>query len=260
MPALPNALPLVVTFRGSDLEGIAGANAHYTISGRFLRLASQMVAGLADEVIMVSETLARYLPRHDYHVIPSGIDLDLFQPMPMREARIALGLSDARLILFAANPQNPVKRFWLAQAAIERIGAKDRIELITTNDISHEQMPLYMNACDVLLLTSRHEGSPNVVKEALACDLPVVSTDVGDVRMRLSGIAGCAIVGDSPDEIAAALDTVLRQNQRIDGRRTVAALDERLLTDQITNVYHQALLRKGGWPRLRSALGLWQGQ
>jgi teichuronic acid biosynthesis glycosyltransferase TuaC len=245
LPALLNSLPLVVTFRGSDLEGIAGSGGRYTFAGLFLRLASQIVAHTADEIITVSERLARYLPRRPFHVIPSGIDLDLFQLLPAQEARVRLGLPENRyLVLFAANPQDPVKRHWLAQAALERIQGEDNIEMVVTKGVPHDMMPLYMNACDVLLLTSLHEGSPNVVKEALACDLPIVSTDVGDVRMRVGGIDGCAIVSDSPDEIAAALSIVLRRNKRVDSRRTVTALDERVLTEQIIKVYQKALTKK----------------
>ncbi len=105
-------------------------------------------------------------------------------------------------------------------------------------------MPLYMNACDILLLTSLHEGSPNVVKEALACNLPIISTDVGDVRMRIGGVEGCVVTRDSPDDIAAALQMVLSRNKRVDGRRTVAALHEQLLTEKIVQVYRKALARR----------------
>lgn len=245
LPALPSAVPLVVTFRGSDLEGIVGSGGQYSRLSLILRLASQMVARVADEVIVVSERLARYLPRRSYHVIPSGIDLNLFKPMSMWEARKQLGLPErSRLVLFAADPQNTVKRFWLAQAGLERIHAEQPIEMIVTKGISHTEMPLYMNACDALLLTSLHEGSPNVVKEALACNLPIVSTDVGDVRMRIAGIEGCAIAGDSHDAIAEALQMVLSRNNRVEGYSAVAALDEQVLTDKIVGVYQQALSKK----------------
>jgi teichuronic acid biosynthesis glycosyltransferase TuaC len=240
--ALPKSLPLVVTFRGDDLQGIAGSDGRYTLAGRFLQLASQLVARVADEVIIVSEALARHLPHRSFHVIPSGLDLALFRPVPSAEARRQLGLPEQqRLILFAANPADPIKRYGLAQAAFDRLKGEYNIEMVVTKGVSQDKMPLYMNACDVLLLTSLHEGSPNVVKEALACDLPVVSTDVGDVRVRIGSIEGCAIVRDSPAELAAALCAILQRNKRIDGRRLVADLDENILTEQIIGVYNKAL-------------------
>jgi teichuronic acid biosynthesis glycosyltransferase TuaC len=245
LPALPSPLPLVVTFRGSDLEGIVGSDGRYTRAGLILRLASQLPAHVADEVVVVSERLARYLPRRPYHVIPSGIDLNLFKPLPIRAAREQLGLPEqSRLILFAADPKNTVKRYALAQAAVDQIRAEQPIELVVTKGVSPSEMPLYMNACDALLLTSLHEGSPNVVKEALACNLPIVSTDVGDVRMRIQGIEGCAIARDTPQHLAEALRMILSRNDRVDGRPTVVALDEQALTEKLIAVYYQALSKR----------------
>jgi glycosyltransferase involved in cell wall biosynthesis len=243
--ALPKFLPLVVTFRGDDLEGIVGPNGHYTLAGRLLQLGSQVVACAADEVITVSEKLARHLPRRPFHIIPSGLDLDLFRPMPVIDARRQLGLpQDKRLILFAANPENPRKRYWLAHAAVELLGEALPTEIVVAKGVPHNKMPLYMNACDVLLLTSLHEGSPNVVKEALACNLPVVSTDVGDVSARVGRVEGCAVVYDSPDEVASALRMALNRANRLESREMVITLDEGELTRQIVQVYQKALTRR----------------
>src|SRR5207248_2664939 len=95
------------------------------------------------------------------------------------------------------------------------------------------------NACDALVFTSMQEGSPNAVKEALACDLPVVSVPVGDVAQRIGGVAGCELCPDEkPESIAAALERVLRRGIRAAGRAAVQDLDEitgaptpRLVTD-----------------------------
>src|SRR5256885_8077140 len=90
-----------------------------------------------------------------------------------------------------------------------------------------------MNACDALVLTSMQEGSPNVVKEALACNLPVVSVPVGDVAQRLRGVEGCELCADDrPETIAAALERVLRRGQRSAGREAVQDLDEGTLTQE----------------------------
>jgi glycosyltransferase involved in cell wall biosynthesis len=241
--ALPRSSPLVVTFRGDDLEGITGDDGRYTLAGKVLQLVSRTVAQLADEVIVVSESLARRLPRRAYHVIPSGVDLELFRPFPSAEARRQLGMPpDRYLVLFSGGvDQDRNKRHWLAQAAVTRLSRTHEAELVLVNGVPHDRMPLYMNACDALLLASIHEGSPNVVKEALACNLPVVSTDVGDVRKRLDGLDGCAIVGDEPEEVCAGLKTVLGRGRLAAGRQAVAGLDEAVLTDRLIGVYEQAM-------------------
>jgi teichuronic acid biosynthesis glycosyltransferase TuaC len=182
--ALPARVPMVVTFHGSDLQGDVGSDGRYTKAGMALQLVSRYIASRAKEIIVVSEHLKYLLHRSKVHVIPCGVDLDLFRPIPQLQARKELGLPSGKpLVLFAAlNPENPVKRYALAQQAVTLLKSKFDVELITVCRAPHESMPLYMNACDVMVLTSKHEGSSTVVKEGLACNLPVVSVDVGDVR------------------------------------------------------------------------------
>ena len=247
LPSLPARKPLVVTFRGSDVEGIVGPNQRYTASGWVLRQIARGVARMADEAILVADRLTRLLPRRDYHIIPSGLDLDLFRPCPQPEARLRLNLAPGfRYILFAASPENPTKRYGLAQAAVERLDPRYRAKLIVATGVEPARMPIYMSACDVLLLTSLHEGSPNVVKEALACNLPVVSTDVGDVRERIRNVEGCVLCeNDDPQVLASALSAVLDRSQRVAGRAAVHELDELLLTRKVIGVYERALSRNG---------------
>jgi teichuronic acid biosynthesis glycosyltransferase TuaC len=241
---LPKRLPLVVTFRGGDLEGIVAPTGRYTLKGRILRLLSRCVARIADQVIVVSETLAAKLPRTNCWVIPSGLNLDLFRPIPRELARERLGLpATGLLVLFASDPARPGKRYELARASVERLKNEFDVELLTTSKVPHDLMPLFMCASDVLVLTSTHEGSPNVVKEALACNLPIVSLAVGDVAARIGGVAGCVVCEDErPDTIAAALASVLRAGSRIDGRSGVLDLDEKTLADRVVSAYKEAIL------------------
>ena len=243
--ALPSKLPLVVTFRGSDVEGIVSARRRRTASGWLLQKIAWSVARVANEAILVAARMERRLPRRDYHVIPSGLDLELFEPCPQPEAQARLGLAPGRrYILFAASPDKPEKRFSLARAAVDRLDPDSRAELIVAAGIDPRLMPLYMNACDVLLLTSAQEGSPNVVKEALACNLPVVSTDVGDVADRIGRVDGCELCQrDDPAVVAAALAAVLKRGRRVKGRAAVGGLDEAILTRQVIAVYERALSR-----------------
>lgn len=245
LAGMPSRLPLVVTFRGSDVEGTVNSRQRYTVTGWGLRQVARFVGRAADQAIVVASGLARRLPQRAYHVIPSGLDLDLFKPGSRTEARARLGLSqDGRYILFAASPHNPVKRYGLAQAAIEQVKPRYNAELLVAAGADPQTMPLYMNACDALLVTSHHEGSPNVVKEALACNLPVISTDVGDVAERIGGVDGCYICPIAgAREIAAQVERVLDQGRRVAGRQAVSELDETQMTRRVIAVYEMALQR-----------------
>jgi glycosyltransferase involved in cell wall biosynthesis len=243
LAVVPKRLPLVVTFRGSDLNGIIGAQGRLTLAGRMLRYLSQLVSLRADEIILVARKLAAALPRKRYHVIPSGLDLSLFHPVSQQEARRQLNLCpDYHYVLFVASRRNPIKRYALAKAATSIIESERPVELLVVEGEPPNRVPLYMNAADVLVLTSTREGSPNVVKEALACNLPVVSVDVGDVRERLQGVGGCRVTEDDRAEtIAAALREVLRRGQRVNGRETVRHLSLEMTAQRIIDVYRQAL-------------------
>ena len=244
LTALPKQVPLVVTFRGDDLEGIIGENGRYIPAGRLLRSVSRLVARQADASIVVSEHMKRYLPSSvSAHVLPSGIDLELFRPQAQDEARRRLGLpSDQRLILFVGNPALARKRFALAQAAVHIVNRTMPTRLIPGWELPHADIAALMSACDALVCTSMQEGSPNAVKEALACNLPVVSVKVGDVPLRLRGIAGCELCPDDRAEtIAAALERVLSRGSRIDSRSAMRQLDERLLTQRLIDIYRSVL-------------------
>jgi len=246
--AFPTRLPLVVTFRGSDVFGIIGKDGRPTLAGRLLRWLSRRVARRADAAIVVSQHLKEYLPHPGpMHIVPSGLDLDLFRCIPRDEARRHLGWpSDGRRILFVGDPHDPRKRADLARRAVEHLNRTVAAELVVAWRVPHDEMPFYMSACDALVLTSRAEGSPNAVKEALACDLPVVSVAVADVPLRLRGIPGCEVCTDeAPETIAAALERTLRRGERSGGIGSAAAsqLDERLITARVTDIYRLALAR-----------------
>jgi glycosyltransferase involved in cell wall biosynthesis len=246
LTALPKRVPLVVTFRGDDLEGIIGENGRYIPAGWLLRTLSRTVARQADAAIVVSAHMKRHLPPSvDAHVLPSGIDLDLFHPEPQDQARSRLGLPlDRRLVAFVGNPELARKRYSLAQQAVEAVNRSIPAQLLVGWGKPHREIVALLNACDALLFTSMQEGSPNAVKEALACNLPVVSVPVGDVPLRLKGVKGCELCPDDrADTIAAALERVLRRGGRSEGRAAVQDLDERVLTGRLIDIYRSVLPR-----------------
>lgn len=247
LPALAQrACPVVVTYGGTDVLGRRNAQGRLTVPGFFQRLLALLVARLVDANIVVSENLDTALGDVDTHLVPDGIDMRFFRPLDQAEARQKLGLAaEAPTVLFVGDPQGgrDKKRFGLAREVVDRAKkALPDLELVTVHNRPHAEMPYFMNAADVLILTSRSEGSPNVVKEALACNTPVVSVDVGDVRERLAEVAGCVVSDtDDPDEMAQLLVQVLKAEQPIDGRTAIAPLDEFESARKTIAVYQKAL-------------------
>jgi glycosyltransferase involved in cell wall biosynthesis len=208
-----------------------------------------MAAAHADAVIAVSAHMVSCLPSSIRpHIIPSGLDFGSLPCRPQPEARRLLGLSASeRLVLFVGNPEEARKRYELARRAVAILNETLPAKLIVAWLTPHQNIPVFMSACDVLVFTSFQEGSPNVVKEALACNLPVVSVPVADVPLRLRRISGCEVCGDDqPETIAAALGRVLRRGQRIQGREAVQHLDERLLTAKLIDIYRSVLAPGSG--------------
>lgn len=243
LASLPKRIPLVVTFHGSDLYGIYMENGHYHPISYPLRLAMQWVAFTADQIILVSERMRRFIFRHDFQVIPVGIDLELFRPIPQEVARQQLGWELNRtVVLFVGSPANPVKRYWLAQKVVESLPKTADVELVTVTNKPPAMIPVFLNAADALLITSKHEGSPTIVKEAMACCLPIVSIDVGDVRERLEKVTGCAVSNSqNPIDIARQLESVLGRRERTNGWIMAQALDTNRLAQQQIGVYERAL-------------------
>ncbi|MDH3710103.1 MAG: glycosyltransferase [Cyclobacteriaceae bacterium] len=242
-----NSLPMVVTFRGSDLEGIIGPNGNYTFKGKILQWMSKWVARKSQAIVLVSESLAKHLPPGcAYQMIPSGLDLELFKPMDQLECRRRLNWKmDVPIILFGGRPGVKRKRFELAKEAIAKTASKPLLKPL--DDVLPHEVPLMMNASDGLLLSSLHEGSPNVVKEALACNTPVISVDVGDVKERIQDIDGCYLCRNhSADEIARGVDFVLTtKSPSFTGRKHVEDLNEYLLTDKLIAIYNATLNKNG---------------
>jgi len=214
----------------------------------------KVMTPLFDEVIHVTEQVRRRLRDDDGWVIPCGVDLDAFVPVDRDEARRALGLPlDKPLVLFAGDYWRPEKRFDLVEAAMERVRQDlPNAELVLLTKKPHDVVPAHMSACDALVLTSDLEGSPMVVKEAMACNLPIVSVEVGDVREVIGDTPGCAIVERDPASIAAGLVAVLRDPRRTDGRSRIDHLRHDRIARRVLAVYTHAIADAKGIPHYAS--------
>jgi teichuronic acid biosynthesis glycosyltransferase TuaC len=236
-------LPLVITFRGTDIN----RNTKYgSIRSAIGLAASQLAAFLADGLVCVSREIQdKVWSGRPCMVVPTGVDLGTFVPMEREEARRQLGYgADERIVLFNAGRNPAVKDPGLAEDAVgiaESLIGRIRF-VVLDGSADPQDVPLYMNAADCLLVTSRTEGSPTVVQEAMACNLPVVSVDVGDVRERLEGVAHCAVTDRDAAALGAALIKVLTERPRSDGREHAAALGVDAIAARLAEFY-AALLR-----------------
>ncbi len=225
---LQRRYPLLVSFHGAaEMVGWVG-------------LMCKALAPLADAVTVTSEQHKRDLGRRDAHIVPCGVDLDLFVLKSCAEARRQLGLTaEGRLVLFVGILR-PEKRLDVIEGAVDILRRHDpSLQLVIATGQPHERIPLYMNACDVLALASDYEGSPVVVKEAMACNLPIVSVDVGDVAQVIAGVEGCYICHRDPTDMADKLRQALDRGQRTTGRRVIQSLGLDATVDSILRIYEE---------------------
>jgi glycosyltransferase involved in cell wall biosynthesis len=238
--------PVVVSFMGSDLLGIAGSTGRSTMRGRLVVQIDRGLARVVDAVIVKSREMADAIGGVRAHIIPNGVDLSLFRPDDRAAARGHLGWDDGvPRVLFPSNPADPHKGFQTTQSAVEVASASlgTPIEIVPLWGVAPKAVPTYMNACDALLMTSFSEGSPNAVKEAMACNLPVVSVDVGDVTELLSGVRLSAVAPRDPARLGAELAQVLRQGARSDGHDALQArgLDLASVARRVAAVYEEVV-------------------
>jgi len=239
--------PTVVSFCGSDLLGEYLSGSIRRICSEYGILASHIAARRAVGIVVKSRNLEEALPvtvdRSKVRIIPNGVDLERFRPLDQVDCRNKLGWNQNLFhVLFPTTAGDPRKRLYLAQAAVHEANRSGlSAELHQLRGVPHEEVPIWLNASDVVLLTSLHEGSPNVIKEALACDLPVVSVDVGDVRERIDGIEGCHIALPDPGDLGIKLGLVAARKGRIAGRERMQSLSLKQTALQLESFYYEVL-------------------
>ena len=231
--ATQRRLPMILTHHG--IEALTGWTAPLS------RWASRM----ADVTIVTSPAMAKRMPG-EVVVLPCGIDLELFREISQEEARRELDLPAGRKLALFAGEVRPEKRIEIAGGAVQRLKeAGEPVELIIAAGQPHDRVPLYMNACDALVLVSDYEGSPMVVKEAMACGLPIVSTDVGDVAQVMGDTEGCYLCRQEVNDVADKLRQALAFGRRTDGRQRVEHLSQARIAERIVSVYEETLRRHG---------------
>ena len=215
---LQRRVPVITTYHGSDIN-----------DPKVFRFSKRAILGSRFNIFVSKKNVDVAKPKRDYALIPCGINLEDYPLMEKVEARRVMGLDPIKkYILFAGAFDNPVKNAFLAQKAAELVPEAAMLEL---KGYSRLQVATLMQAVDVLLMSSFSEGSPQVIKEAMACGCPIVSVNVGDVAERVSGVDGCFIAARDPVSLSDALHRALAFQGRTDGRNAI--LRDGLTNDQI---------------------------
>jgi glycosyltransferase involved in cell wall biosynthesis len=234
---LAGARPLLVTFHGTDVR-------HHFVGPLSRRLAWRvdLVAGVSRALFFEADGRPGLPPVPSSAVLPCGPELGRFAPTPRAAARAALGLDPAGpYLLFPADPARPEKRHDRAAELAAATGA----ELLTGGSIEPEAMATWMNAANAVVVTSDYEGFGMAAIEALACDVPVLSTPVGVAPYLLAGLDGCLCAPFDPDIWAAAAGPHLdATDPRVAGAARAATLAAGPMAERVIEVYRHMTARR----------------
>ncbi len=228
---LQRCIPVVTTYHGSD------------INNKKVLLFSKMAMRLSAWNIFVSQkTLTIAKPKKRFSLLPCGIDISETQLTEKTAARQRMGLSMAKkYILFAGAFDNVVKNASLAKEVVTQLH-NDNVELLELKGYTRDEVTLLMCAADVFLMTSFTEGSPQVIKEALACGCPIVSVDVGDVKERTENVDGCYVAKTRDiQELASLLVKAMTFGGKTKGRERIVVdgLDNCQVANKLLKIYER---------------------
>ena len=228
---LQRQIPVVTTFHGCDINKWK------------LRLLSFVPLFLSKHNLFVSKGLYNKVKIFAYKssIIPCGVDFETFYPIDKMVARKQLGWSnDTKAILFSSNFIRPEKNSTLALDALKQIPDCKLIEL---KGYTRKEVNVLMNACDLGLLTSIREGSPMFIKELIACNRPIVSTNVGDVAELIGDIAACKIVKFDANDVADAIKAVMWHEKAVYPKELIESINNKNIVSKIILVY-QSITKK----------------
>lgn len=234
-------VPVVAAFLGDDLLGTVTAHGGYSTKGALIVRLSRWLCKHVDVALVKSTEMQVAAGNSEVQVLPDGVDFKLFRPLERAQMREALGWrQDGYYVLFGNNPAIPVKNIQLARASIEYLAQQGiEVELVVANGLPQIELVHYINACNAVILPSYAEGSPNIVKEAMACNVPVVATDVGDVSDVIWSTQGCSMCLPDPASFALGLLHAFQQREPTTGREDIAHLEVSLIAQQMIAIYRE---------------------
>lgn len=221
-------VPVLCTFHGSDVEYI-----------KWQGLISRITSLFIKHSIAVSRNIKEKLPTKNVSVIPCGVFFNLFKPLDKRIAKSNLGLDFQKsYVLFPGNPKTKVKNYSLFKKTIELLKKQfNDVEELILWGFNREEVMYALNSAEVVLFTSFSEGSVIVLKEALACNIPVVSVDVGDSKEILHKLPGCYITTYAADKLFEKAAKVLKEKKQINYRNKIRHFSNKEIAKQIINLY-----------------------
>ncbi len=245
---LQSLVPVVTTFHNGET-----LNWHVNLMSSLMSLRAKHVIYVAQHVRDLS-----YFKAKNYSIIPCGVPMDQCVVINKAKARKQLGWdADKKYILFGGAFDNLRKNYPLLRDAVECIGGD--IEIVEMKGLTREQCVIRMNACDMFALPSHSEGSPQALKEAMACNCPCLATDIADVRYLFGEEPGHWILRNprktyerwdadekSLDEMVALLKEALAFEGRTNGRKRIEELHltNEAVAKRIVNIYKEIINKK----------------
>lgn len=232
---------LVISYLGSDLLGINKPDGTKRKISYLITLISYFVSFFAKAIIVKSEEMKQKISSNLYNktqVIPNGVDFDKFSPSSQSQAKKDLGLNnDEKHILFLGNTNDANKNYQLTKQAFDLL-PKDNFTLVAPYPTEPQNIPIYLNAADVLVLTSISEGSANVIKEALACNTPIITVNAGDASENIKYVSKSILVDYNSNIISKKIEELCQDNNRSNGRSLINHLEISNIADRIISLYN----------------------
>lgn len=238
-----------ITFHGTDIHAKqlkSTKSRRRRLKIRLNQLASFVSIMLYDRSGMVAKEMMQYVPKRIQERYAKriflqslGVDYNVFAPIPVDEAQRRLQIAPGHYALFSDVANTPIKRRDIATKIIKSLG--DEYRMLIMCGVLPDEVPVYINASDFVLLTSDEEGSPNIIREALTLNKPVFSVDVGDARMQLKDLKNSAIISRDPDEAAGMICQMMKKEYTDETRSMLQGqLDFRMINEHIIDLYEQS--------------------
>jgi teichuronic acid biosynthesis glycosyltransferase TuaC len=245
-------LPLLVTLMGTDVLGHKNLNGKMNLFNKFVLKINHFFGIYVYEAVIVMNRKMKDMfgkRKGPTYILSNGVDTKLFYEVPKAKALNYLGWNpNMDHFIFMANPNRPEKNYPLAYNAIKLLKDKGKtVELHAVFQEKSENLKFYFSAATALLIPSFHEGSPNVVKEAFACNCPIVFTNVGDVAETTSNLEGCFMAPHDPEGFSKKIINAIefgKSTGRIKGKERIDELefDKEVVAEKIIEIYNRLTL------------------
>lgn len=194
------------------------------------------------KTIVKAESMRKHFGNNKIIILPNGVNFNIFKPISQKKCQNIIGFNSKKkhIVFFQSDSSRIEKNLPLANESINLLN-DESVDFHVISLVEKEKVPIILNASDLLLLTSFYEGSPNIIKEAMACNIPIVTTDVGDVRNTIGDSLGCFITSFNPIEIKKRIREALLFGERTKGRNSIKHLDSQIIAQKLIDVYHDLL-------------------